>query len=791
MKSRKDKAARSPMTLSDWMELLLDSLCCMAMAVGAMLAFDQLFRFHAEMWVMAVHAAVIVTVLALGTRRKWILPAAIGACLVLGTLGILISGHWGDMITYVQGFAGWWINKFQPTSPYYTEANIMLVQWILHILITAFLFLCVRGIRQVWAMIVCTGILLWIIIINGFYVNNLVALLWIATGMFPLMSRYASARMPRVKGQSKQQRKESRKKWSKPAWYVYATAVVLTAICTVVSMLLLPESTKDAQIRPLANTAEDIQSLLGVTNKMNTGYQSYELTDLGLQTNKDKLGGNIQLNDSTNILKVTTQTPTLLKGRVYTTYDGKSWTADRATYYRLGSSLFQDQYYEAFDLSKPESHTAQALLRNMGANIEMTVTVLRPQTSLLFTAGRLMSFKEAVPAQTPVLFDTTSQVFVNSYPVHSSYRYTFTGQSFWRSDKTLASTIDTLLKEADKDPDVLYNSEEFQSLYLALPEDLPEIVNQTAQELTKGQIRPYDMMVAMEKALRKQYNYSLTPGETPDGEDFVAYFLQTKKGYCVHFASAMTVMARSLGIPARMVSGYGLEQDANQSDLWYARRRNAHTWTECYFEGLGWVSFDPTADSPYAELNQDNNGDQTTTTATTVSTRARFDETNAVETRQSAVIKEDAVITPDWVFQLAITSAIVLVLIVLSFLALRRLRASEIAYLPETVQKRFATPGEQADYYYTDIIRQLKLLHYKPKERETMKQFAARVELGAGLQPDAMRQVFDIMMRWRYGEIEPTVEEVALVEAAHAHLEKRLYDEFNAVHYFFRRRLML
>ena len=300
-----------------------------------------------------------------------------------------------------------------------------------------------------------------------------------------------------------------------------------------------------------------------------------------------------------------------------------------------------------------------------------------------------------------------------------------------------------------------------------------------------------DDILYMEKALRKQYNYSLTPGETPDGEDFVAYFLQTKKGYCVHFASAMTVMARSLGIPARMVSGYGLEQDANQSDLWYARRRNAHTWTECYFEGLGWVSFDPTANSPYAELNQDNNGDQTTTTATTASTRARFDETNAVETRQSAVIKEDAVITPDWVFQLAITSAIVLVLIVLSFLALRRLRASEIAYLPETVQKRFATPGEQADYYYTDIIRQLKLLHYKPKERETMKQFAARVELGAGLQPDAMRQVFDIMMRWRYGEIEPTVEEVALVEAAHAHLEKRLYDEFNAVHYFFRRRLML
>ena len=54
-----------------------------------------------------------------------------------------------------------------------------------------------------------------------------------------------------------------------------------------------------------------------------------------------------------------------------------------------------------------------------------------------------------------------------------------------------------------------------------------------------------------------------------------------------------------------------------------------------------------------------------------------------------------------------------------------------------------------------------------------------------------MRLVFDIMMRWRYGKIEPTEEEVALVETAHEHLEKQLHDKFNAVVYFFRRRLML
>lgn len=792
MKRRKSAIARSPMTVSGWMELLLDSLCCMAMAIGAMLAFDQLFRFHAEMWVMAVHAAVIVTVLALGTRRKWILPAVIGGCLVLGALGITITGHWGDTITYVRGFITWWIDKFPPQSEYYTASNIMLVQWILHILITAFLFLCVRGIRQVWAMIVCAGILFWIIIINGFYANNLMALLWLATGMFPLMSRYASAKMPRVKGQTKQQRKESQKKWRKPAWYVYATAVVLTAICTVVSLLLLPESTEDAKVRPLANTAEDIQSFLGITNKMNTGYQEFDLIGVGLQNKKDKLGGNIQLNDATNVLRVTTQTPALLKGKVYTTYDGHSWEADPATYYRLGSRAFQDKYYEAFDLAKPESTEGQALLSSMGANIGMTVTVLQPQSSLLFTSGRLMSFKEAVPAKSPVLYNMYSEVFINSHPVSSSYSYTFTGQSFSRADKALSENIYTLLKEADRDPDVLYNSEEFQKLYLSLPEDLPPIVSQTAQEMTKDKIRPYDMMVALEDGLRKRYTYTLTPGDTPDGEDFVGYFLETGKGYCVHFASAMTVMARSLGIPSRLVAGYGLEQDPKTSDLWYARRRNAHTWTECYFEGLGWVSFDPTADSPYANLLQEQQeGESTQSETTTTTQKTRFDETGVTKTIASAVVDKSGEPNPAWIFRSLITALVVLALIVLSFLALRRLRYSETAYQPEKVRERFETLGEQADYYYTDIVRQLKLLHYVPDNRETMKQFALRVEQGVGLEPDAMRQVFDIMMRWRYGQIEPTEEEVALIETAHEHLEKRLYDEFNAVHYFFRRRLML
>lgn len=65
----------------------------------------------------------------------------------------------------------------------------------------------------------------------------------------------------------------------------------------------------------------------------------------------------------------------------------------------------------------------------------------------------------------------------------------------------------------------------------------------------------------------------------------------------MYFASAMAVMARTQGIPARFVVGYGLESNGNGT--WIALQKNAHAWVECYFYGIGWVAFDPTASSGY------------------------------------------------------------------------------------------------------------------------------------------------------------------------------------------------
>lgn len=101
--------------------------------------------------------------------------------------------------------------------------------------------------------------------------------------------------------------------------------------------------------------------------------------------------------------------------------------------------------------------------------------------------------------------------------------------------------------------------------------------------------------------------YSLEPGTTPEGEDFIDYFLfQSKKGYCVHYASAAVMLFRSMGVPARYVEGYHADKDTLQNknvvtmkgtNLWHTVEltdRYAHAWVEIYVSGYGWIPVEVT-----------------------------------------------------------------------------------------------------------------------------------------------------------------------------------------------------
>jgi transglutaminase-like putative cysteine protease len=133
---------------------------------------------------------------------------------------------------------------------------------------------------------------------------------------------------------------------------------------------------------------------------------------------------------------------------------------------------------------------------------------------------------------------------------------------------------------------------------LQLPPLDPRI-SELARIMTAGAATDLDRARAIERRLRAGYGYTL---ELPDHEvaDPLAYFLFTrKKGHCEYFASAMTVMLRTAGIPARLATGFQSGVYNPITDLWLVRASDAHAWVEAWIPGRGWTTFDPTPPDPH------------------------------------------------------------------------------------------------------------------------------------------------------------------------------------------------
>jgi transglutaminase-like putative cysteine protease len=193
-----------------------------------------------------------------------------------------------------------------------------------------------------------------------------------------------------------------------------------------------------------------------------------------------------------------------------------------------------------------------------------------PESVLMYTLDRLSSVQPNTSAgryNATVVYSTASQEDLQSAG---------TNYPDWLRGYTV------LPQRGYRPPDVLNRIHE-----LALT-----IVNNA------GAKTPYDMAAAIETYLRNGQNfiYSLD-AKAPEGTDPIDYFLFTShKGYCEFFATAMGDMLRSLGVPVRLVNGFGPGTFDTQYQAFVVRGEDAHTWVEVYFPKYGWVPFEPTAD---------------------------------------------------------------------------------------------------------------------------------------------------------------------------------------------------
>jgi transglutaminase-like putative cysteine protease len=138
--------------------------------------------------------------------------------------------------------------------------------------------------------------------------------------------------------------------------------------------------------------------------------------------------------------------------------------------------------------------------------------------------------------------------------------------------------------------------------YLSLPALDPRIP-ELARFAVRGLNNDTDRALAVARYLRRAYGYTL---ELPSHRvvDPLAYFLFTrKKGHCEYFASAMAVMLRTLGIPARLVTGFQSGIFNPLTELYVIRASDAHSWVEAWLPERGWVTFDPTPPDPSPGAN--------------------------------------------------------------------------------------------------------------------------------------------------------------------------------------------
>ncbi|MFP5298641.1 MAG: transglutaminaseTgpA domain-containing protein, partial [Actinomycetota bacterium] len=273
------------------------------------------------------------------------------------------------------------------------------------------------------------------------------------------------------------------------------------------------------------------------------------------------------------VMRVRTTAPSMLRGLIFDTYDGVAWNAPTSEPEPLPPGPVYDY--------PPE-------FRSLGlrAIVSQTVYIEAEQPSIVFTGGQ----PERVWHSDALSVDELGAL-------HTSESQT-SGSVYSAVSSRGAATPDELRSTNDSGramPDQIER-------YLQLPDALPQRVKDLAATITRDAPTGYDKVVAIEEYLAENYRYSLDSPVPPAGRDAVDHFLfDTEVGFCEQFASATAVMLRSLGIPARVVTGYTPGTRNVFTGYHEVRNSDAHAWVEVWFPIYGWYEFDPTFDIPPAE----------------------------------------------------------------------------------------------------------------------------------------------------------------------------------------------
>lgn len=260
------------------------------------------------------------------------------------------------------------------------------------------------------------------------------------------------------------------------------------------------------------------------------------------------------------------------RSHAYDFYDGRTWTqtapAEVTTLRRRPDSA-------QFDLPvlQSEQHPDEA-----DDTFVQTFYIVQPMPNLVFVGG---TPHELYIAADEIVIDTTGGIRVGeSLQPGTVYTVISSPQEFTPEELRAATGA--------YPADIL-------ARYTQLPDTITLRTRELAQSLTHNTLTSYDKVIAIRDYLITTIPYDyFPPPQTPNTDAVDQFLFVDKRGVCEQYVSAMVIMLRHLGIPARLVSGFGSGQFNQVTGYYEVRASDAHAWVEVFFPGLGWIPFDPT-----------------------------------------------------------------------------------------------------------------------------------------------------------------------------------------------------
>jgi protein-glutamine gamma-glutamyltransferase len=338
-----------------------------------------------------------------------------------------------------------------------------------------------------------------------------------------------------------------------PAGLLLTTVIGITAMILVVSIpifFLLPRVTVGLYQRPSGS----MQLTSGFSERVELGQigniKQSDVVVMRVKTDRDRsaLPANLKW-----------------RGLAYDYYDGRAW---KRTHPIRGTIPVQSWHYKLENTTQGTDW------------INQTFFLEALSTDVIFATHKAL----AVSRDVGLLLRDESENLYAPRPSYRKLRYSVVSDPI-RPDPANISDLRPI-------------PQEILNTYTQVPPEDPRIEELAKQATGKAKDK-YAKALALEQYLRTNYAYSLRLRGNPNSNDPLAMFLfETRSGHCEYFASAMAIMLRQLGIPARLVNGFQIGEYNRIGDNWTVRQYDAHSWVEAYFPPYGWIEFDPTPPQP-------------------------------------------------------------------------------------------------------------------------------------------------------------------------------------------------